>query len=574
MAKANYWQRLQRQRITRRRLMVGAGVGVAGLAVAAACGDGGGNGTSPTATTAAGATAVPAAVPKRGGRYKAVTSVSFDTLDPHISIAGATTFFPRLYNVLMNRSPLNPDFLLYDLAADGGLETPDETTYIFTIRPGVKIAPNDLGVEERDMDAEDCRVSMERIEGLPEANACAFVCEFFASHEATEPMVYKVETPGPYTWFLFNIGRFINMVMPRELIQQDDPALIQRASAGAGPFVVREGGFTPGEKLSLERNTNYYGTDPNNNNEPLPYIDGIDSLIIADRSTQRSAFIDQQIHEYGAANIDDVNELTGQYDVNLTSEEPTWTYISFSMNVDRPPFDNPKIRQAANLALNRQEYVDRVYSGEAKINGLVHWPVRGTLSEAELAEVQPFDPVRARELIKEATGEDTVDIKVMFPASFPLFEHDLHLQIFVTQMEEAGFRLNQDPQSFPVWLENYTNKNYDSSLAVNQTYETAEIPLDWQHSKGPAGSGIYANGLQDTEVDAAIEASKTVTDPDELIEAIKQVQRLIYEKGPSFLPLVTPFSRTLRWDFVKDYPNGLGPNTNLLIHDWSLDLPA
>ncbi len=82
--------------------MVGAGVGAAGLAVAAACGDDGGNGTSPTATGVASATATPMP-PVRGGRYKSVTSVGFDTLDPHISIAGATVWFPRLYNVLVNR---------------------------------------------------------------------------------------------------------------------------------------------------------------------------------------------------------------------------------------------------------------------------------------------------------------------------------------------------------------------------------------------------------------------------------------------------------------------------------------
>ena len=572
MAKTNYWQRFQRQRITRRRLMVGAGVGVAGLAVAAACGDDGGNGTSPTATGVASATATPMPTPVRGGRYKTVTSVGFDTLDPHISIAGATVWFPRLYNVLVNRSPVEPDRILNDMASS--FETPDETTYIFTIRPGVKIAPNDLGVPERDMDAEDCRVTYDRIGSLPEANGCSFVCGFFASHEATEPMVYKVETPTPYAWFLFNIGGTISMVIPKELILEGDPGRMQRSSAGAGPFVAPEGAFTAGEQLSLERNTNYYGTDPDNNNAPLPYIDGIDALIIGDRAAQRSAFIDKQVHVYAAADIDDMNDLTSQHDVSLTSEETTWTFISFTMNVEKPPFDNPKIRQAASLALNRQEYVERVYKGEAKINGLVHWPVKGALSDADLAAAQPFDPVRARELIREATGEDTVDIKVMFPASFPLFEHDQHLQIFVTQMEEAGFNLSQDAQSFPVWLENYTNKEYDCSLALNQLYETAEFPLNFQHSTGPVGNGIYANGLQDPEVDAAIEASKTVTDLDERVEALKQVQLLIYEKGPAFLPLVTPFSRTVRWNFVHNFPNGLGNSTNLLTHNWWLDLPA
>jgi ABC-type oligopeptide transport system substrate-binding subunit len=132
--------------------------------------------------------------------------------------------------------------------------------------------------------------------------------------------------------------------------------------------------------------------------------------------------------------------------------------------------------------------------------------------------------------------------------------------------------VEQDGQDFVTWLDNYTNKNYDFSLALNQVYETPEIPLDFQHSKGPAGSDIYSNGLQDPEVDAAIEATKSITDAEELISAVQDVQRLIYDKGPVFLPLVSPFSRTLYWNFVKNVPVGLGTTGLLVARSVWLDL--
>ena len=63
-----------------------------------------------------------------------------------------------------------------------------------------------------------------------------------------------------------------------------------------------------------------------------------------------------------------------------------------------------------------------------------------------------------------------------------------------------------------------------------------------------------------------IDATKAIIDFDERVEAIKEAQRKIYEAGPSFLPLVTPFSRTLYWNYVKDVPTGLG-TTGLVLTD-------
>jgi hypothetical protein len=49
------------------------------------------------------------------------------------------------------------------------------------------------------------------------------------------------------------------------------------------------------------------------------------------------------------------------------------------------------------------------------------------------------------------------------------------------------------------------------------------------------------------------------------------VQRLIYEKGPSFLPIMSWYGQTLYWNFVKNIPSGLG-DTQTFLHTWWLDL--
>ncbi len=560
-----YWDKIRRQRISRRRMLAVTGAGAAGLAIAAACGDSGDDDGEPADDGQ-----VSAGTPVYGGRHQIGTAVNIDTLDPHISIAGGVGYFPRIYNVLMAQSPIKPEFRFDDLGET--LEQPDETTWIFGIRPGVKIAPNEMDVPERDMDAVDAFESFERIKGLDAANAAVFVNDWFETHDASaDGMTYTVNTPTPYAWFLFRMGFFINNIPPRELLAGDVERL-RNSGVGGGPFSIPIGGYTEGESLVLNRNPNYYRTDPNNDDAQLPYIDGFDVKIITDRATLRTAFLDKQTYQYGAENKAEADDLLANNDVYQAESSPVNTFISVTMNIDRPPFDNPDIRKAIMHSINRQQYVDLVYGGDAQANGIIHWPQGAyALSPEELDELQPFDPEKSKELIAQAGFDVPLDITVMFPANSTIEEHSTHLPIFLEQMSAAGFNVKQDAQDFGTWLDNYTDKNYDISLALNQIYETPEIPLDFHHSKGPAGDEIYSNGMGDPEIDAAIDAAKTITDTEDLIEAIHDIQRTLYEAGPNFLPIVSPFSRTLYWDFVKNIPTGLG-SVGLLLNDWWLEL--
>ncbi len=563
MTSSSYWQRLQHQRISRRRMLAATGAGAAGLAIAAACGGEGSDAQPTDIATASG-------VPKYGGRFQIGTSAVIDTLDPHLSIAAGTAFFPRIYNLLVARSPVDPEFFFYDLAED--VEQPDETTWIFSLLPGVKVAPNELGVPERDIDAFDLVESFERIKSLPEATAAGFVKNWFASHEAaTDGMTYTITTPSPYAWFLSNLGMFTSMTPPRELIEGDVERL-RTSGVGGGAFSVEPGGYTEGESLVMNKNPNYYRTDPTNNDAQLPYVDGIDLSIIPDRAGLRTAFLSAQTHSYTPESGAEADELTSGYDVYVASQEPVFWFVSVTMNVERPPFDNPDVRRAVMHSMNRQQYIDLIYGGDAQANGIVHWPVGDyALPPEELDELQKFDPELSQQLLRQAGFDLPLKVKVIFPSGIEIQELNSHIPIFLEHMRAAGFEVEQDPLDLGTWIDRFTDKNYSMSLGLNQIYETPETPLNFHHSRGPLGDNIYATGLQDPEIDAEIDRVKTITDPEALVQAVHDVQRTIYAAGPMFLPIVSAFNLELFWDFVKNYPANIG-QTQRLINDWWLDL--
>jgi peptide/nickel transport system substrate-binding protein len=564
----SYWDRYTRARMSRRTLLHGAAttaVAAGAIAIAGCSSSDSGAKSSGSPTAAATPSAQPeilnpGGTPRRGGRFVTANSATFGTFDPHLGIQVASAYFPRVYNVLLNQSATRPEWLFMDLARS--YETPDDTTYIFKIRPGVRIAPNDLGVPERDLDAEDVRVTLERIRTDSATTQYSFGKQHISSASVSGDTV-TVKTPEPYAWFLNRIGLFLNCIAPRELLAGDLSRLTAKA-AGAGPYRLVE--LTEGEHARFDANPNYYRKDEARENARLPYVDGLDVKVIFDRVTQRTAFQSGQIHMYWAAGLADAQSLGGR---NAITNEPGFAYISMTMNPRRPPFDDPRVRRAISRAINRQEYVDRVYKGDARADGVIAWSLGAyALSADELDQTyQPFDLEEAKQLVQQVGG---IRFKMMYPAGTTIEDHGAHLPIFLGQMANAGIQIDQDPQSFAVWIGNYHEMNYDCSLALNQLYETPELPLLMHTGGGPFGDNSYIQGLGDPDIEAAVKKANTQLDVPARIEAVHDAQKVIYDKDPIMLPLVTPVDHYVYPGSVRNITTGIG-TSNYLLNDFWLD---
>ncbi len=572
MKRSSYWFRFQKARMSRRAFVRAAGATAAGAAgtALAGCGGGGGGGDE---TPAAGETpTTKTGTPKHGNRYKGITAVDWGTLDPVTSVGGFTGITARIYNALMVRSTDKPDFQLFDLAEE--LEQPDEETYVFSIRSGVRIGPNGYNIEQRELDALDAKVWQDRIAEDENALPRSFTTVWLDSYDAPDAKTFTMKTKGPYAYFSFRLNPILGgMMPPREFWERGQS--IEGGGVGAGPYTIQPGSYQETGGINLDRNPNYYRTDPDNNDAPLPYYDGINIVRITDRLARRTAFQDAQIYNYDAQDKAERDELLRQNPDYQSFEIGANTFISFTMNPTRAPWDDERIRKAANFALNRQEFADRIFGeGGAKPDGLVHWP-RGpfALDEDELEELQPYDPQRARDLIKDAIGNDTIRIKVMYPTGTDIEFHAEHLPIWKQQMQDAGFELDEEALDFGTWLGRYTVVDYDSSFSLNQVYELAETALDWQHSQGPMGDANFGIGIGVLypEVDEAIRKSKETASLEEAAERVKDAQRLCYEKGPGFLPLVSWITYTLYQPFVKNITPGLRGAGQSLNNTW-LDL--
>jgi peptide/nickel transport system substrate-binding protein len=177
---------------------------------------------------------------------------------------------------------------------------------------------------------------------------------------------------------------------------------MRRRPIGTGPFKLVE--FKMNESIKLVRNPDYW-------KKGLPYLDGIEFTIIPDRSTRMLSFI------AGKFDMTFPSDVTVPLLKNIKAGAPnalctmreTGVSANLIVNRDAPPFDNPKIRRAMGLTIDRKAFIDILAEGEGRPSGIMLPPPDGVwgMPEEMLKGVPGYGDVEkardeARALMKEA----------------------------------------------------------------------------------------------------------------------------------------------------------------------------
>lgn len=215
-------------------------------------------------------------------------------------------------------------------------------------------------------------------------------------HQQPDPhtVVLTFKTPDPD--FILKIIEEHNVMVPHELGQQTGG--YKTVAIGTGPFMVKD--FKQGH-LVVERNPGYYrmGSD----GKSLPYLDGAEVINMpdyaADLAAMRAGFLDDtsiSYREHDAQLLRQNTKLKYQPRVGAT-------IFGLFANTAKKPFDDPRVRRALSLAVDRDEVIDGSLQGGAVYSGFIPAPLREYAWPPEKNK-QRFkaDPERARALLAEA----------------------------------------------------------------------------------------------------------------------------------------------------------------------------
>ncbi|HWX32706.1 MAG TPA: ABC transporter substrate-binding protein [Steroidobacteraceae bacterium] len=156
---------------------------------------------------------------------------------------------------------------------------------------------------------------------------------------------------------------------------------------GTGPFKFVE--FKPNEIIRVTKNRDYW-------REGRPYLDGIEWTIIKDTGTRNLAFIAGKVDLYSPHNITIpiLKDIKKQAPLAICEVAPTNVNRTLIINRDKPPFDNPDLRHAMALTLDRKAFIDILADGQGDIGGTMLPGPEGVwaMSPEELRRLPGYDP--------------------------------------------------------------------------------------------------------------------------------------------------------------------------------------
>ena len=245
-----------------------------------------------------------------------------------------------------------------------------------------------------------------------------------------------------------------------------DPVELRTREMGTGPFIVKSA--KPDEELVMERNPHYFV-------KGRPYLDGIRYIVIKSFPTRMAALAAGQldISFPGENTVGGRDQVTSKVPNMVVTEVAQGVYTNILLNHKKPPFDNPKVRLAVNLAMDRPSLIKSVYQGALLPGGTILPPPYGVwgLPPAEVSKLPGWgDPAKnkaeARKLLAEAGYGPGNPLKV--PVSTRAIEIYVNVAIWIiAELKEVGIEGTLEQFETGVWQPKLTRGDY--LMATNLT---------------------------------------------------------------------------------------------------------
>ena len=339
---------------------------------------------------------------KQGGSMIVTYKDDVSTLDPAIGYDWQNwSMIKSLFDGLMDYKPGTTE-LKKDLAEDYTISDGGKT-FTFTLRKGVKFHNG------REMTAEDVKYSLDRVTNpatqSPGAGFFGSIegYDAMASGEADslsgvtviDPYTVEIKLSRPDATFLHVMAINFSSIVPKEVVEEYG-ADFGKHPVGTGAFSLAD--WTLGQSLTFERNKDYW-------NEGLPKLDqitfeiGLEPIVALLRLQQGQADIPGD--GIPPAKFLEVTQDEAFKDFVIEGGQLHTGYIT--MNVKMPPFDNVKVRQAVNMAINKDRAV-RIINGRAVP---ANQPLPPSMpGYADDYEGYAYDPEAAKALLAEAGFPD------------------------------------------------------------------------------------------------------------------------------------------------------------------------
>jgi peptide/nickel transport system substrate-binding protein len=446
-----------------------------------------------------------------------MAATSIVTLDPAAYSDRATeTVIRNIFDGLVTRTADNK--VVLELAKD--FRWLNDKTIEFDLKQGVKFHNGQA------FTAEDVVFTFERILNHDiGAQRRGFVQEVERVEKVDD---FTVRFALTSAWPVFLQLLVHNQIVPKDYLTQVGDAEFARQPVGCGPFRFVEGNLD--EQIVLERFDDYYGGADKLPPTRPPYLQRVIFRMLPDASNRVAALLAEEVHLIQNVPQSKVPQLIGKSEIMIKTTLGTRPKF-MDLNVTGAPFEDVRVRQALNYAVDAEKVLATVAGGYGII-------LPGPLSPANLyadTNLTPYgyNPDMAKMLLAEA-GHRPEDI------SFVIDAYGSYVEIaeaVAKQLQELGIDVRVDTWEYNTVKPLLINCERQAFLRDwgDSTFDpVGYVEAKWQaHLAGtPAGRGNYSC-YANPEVDELINVGASEPDPNKRREIYNKMQRLIYEDAPA-----------------------------------------
>ncbi|HIQ04201.1 MAG TPA: ABC transporter substrate-binding protein [Anaerolineae bacterium] len=450
-------------------------------------------------------TPVPEKGPQPGGTLIIGKAREAVGLDPHLITARSSFLVTRLvYNQLID---LDDNFAPMPELAESW-ENPDDTTFIFHLRQGVKFHNG------RELVASDVKYSFERITNPDVGSPWATQLEPIESIETPDDYTVVIKLKEPFGAFMSTIASNWAAIVPQEEVEANGD--LQKVMVGTGPFMLEE--YVPETRTVLKSNPDYW--------EGAPLLDGITFLIIPDEAARLAALRTGEIHMSAMSNATSAGLAARSPGIQVVSQ-PTTDYYLLGINTQREPFTDVRVRQALSLAIDRQAVLNSVFFGEGMVTG----PIVPTLGDWSVPiEELPFyeyNPDRAKELLAEAGYPDGFETTITASPRYPEFT-SIAL-VIQSQLAKVGIKATLDQVEWGIFIKKWKERDFDTFVSYNGSGNDPDRAL---YPMLHTGGSVNAFQFSNEEIDKLLEQGRTTVDREERLKVYHEAAKKIAEQAP------------------------------------------
>lgn len=462
------------------------------------------------------------AKPQRGGTLMRSMPGDPPNFDIFSNTTGRVIFVAGpCYNGVVRFDEFDATKVVPDLAESWQVSA-DGLEYSFQLRSGVKFH------DGKPMTSTDVQFTFDTMRNPPAGTTSV--------RSALLDAVDRIETPSPTVvrfvlkrkspGFLPNLASGWMVVLPKHILEKGP---MKDVIVGTGPFKFKE--YKRGTSIELVRNPDYHVPGK-------PYLDGVKTFMIPDRSTEFSYFRTGQIDTVDSS----APHLALQWEKELKSVRkdafmvagPSQSSLNLFFNSQQKPWDDVRVRQAACLAIDREQVLTTLLKGEGVLGG---WACPGpwALPASELEKIPGYGKytdanlVKAKQLLAEAGFPNG------FKETMVVRRSDLFTSFAILVQERlsrVGIDITLDLQETAAFVKNRNTRNFKLN-PDGRTFATNDPDAFFGDSVTCTGGTNYAS-LCDPKLDELYTRASEEMDAKKRLALSREIEKIVLKGYGSF----------------------------------------